>query len=209
MFDTPATALSDDALLHLALGGPKRSPARRLADAESLELSAVLVADPVEISTRYGITPARAQRLWALGEVHRRLIHRSAPQRPYLRAPEAVYALMAPRLAGLEIETFWALALDSRSRLIGDPIKLSQGDIDGTEAGPRCFTRAVVRRGAVTAIAVHNHPTGDPSPSAADLAVTTRLCAAGKTVDIPLVDHVVIGHGAWCSLRRDHARCFA
>lgn len=84
------------------------------------------------------------------------------------------------------------------------------GDVDSCDAGPRMFFRAALRCGAVQAIAAHNHPSGDPSPSAADQAVTRRLVAAGRALDIKLVDHVIVtpDKTRWCSMRRETPMCF-
>ena len=115
---------------------------------------------------------------------------------------------MAP-WADLDHERFWCLPLDARCRLIGDPILVSAGDIAGTEAGPRTFYRGALRCGAHSAVAVHNHPTGDAGPSPEDRAITKRLVVGGKTLDISLSDHVVIGPGrAFYSLRREAPELF-
>ena len=190
---------ADADLLAAVLGGRDR----RVCE------SGLSLLDIIQRPEELPLSPAQRRRLLMFCELHRRLVCHPAPNRLTIRTPDAVAALMAPRLATLEIETFWALALDARSRLIGEPIRLSIGDVDGCDAGPRSFIRAVVRRGATSAIAVHNHPTGDPSPSAADIAVTTRLTQACRTVDLTLADHVIIGQGAWVSLRREHGACFA
>ncbi len=101
------------------------------------------------------------------------------------------------------------MPLDPHSRLIGEPRMVSRGDVDGTDASPRALFRIALSVGATSCIAVHNHPTGDPTPSAADRAVTLRLVAAGRTVDLPLVDHVIVGDGGRCaSLRTQEPSLF-
>jgi len=108
-----------------------------------------------------------------------------------------------------DVEAMWCLPLDARSRLIGEPIQTSLGDIDGTDAGPRAFFRPALRRAAASVIAVHNHPSGEPDPSPADRAVTKRLAEAGRVVDVQLNDHVILGHGGrFTSLRRDCPHLF-
>ena len=125
-------------------------------------------------------------------------------ERPRLDTPKAVAALLAPLALGLVHEEFWCLPVDARGRLIGTPRRISQGDVDGTEAGPRAFFRMALASGAVAVIAVHNHPSGDPSPSAADRAVTRRLVAAGRLLEVPLQDHLILGDGErFVSLRHD------
>ncbi|MBA3709610.1 MAG: hypothetical protein H0W83_12420, partial [Planctomycetes bacterium] len=150
-----------------------------------------------------------AAELAAAFEIARRLSLADLRDRPVLKTPEAVADLLAPLAASLAHEELWCLPLDSQSRLIGRPRVVSKGDVDGTDAGPRAFFRIAIAAGATTCIAVHNHPGGDPTPSAADRSATTRLAAAGRTVDVPLVDHVVMGTGGrFTSLRRSAPDCF-
>jgi DNA repair protein RadC len=87
---------------------------------------------------------------------------------------------------------------------MGTPIELARGDVDGTDASARAMCRAALRARAFSMIAVHNHPSGDPTPSCADVAVTRHLAAAGRTIDVPLVDHVVVcPDGRFTSLRQE------
>ncbi len=125
-------------------------------------------------------------------ELHGRLIRRAIPQRVQILKPEDVVVAMGA-LSDLPEEHFYCLALNTRGELIGDPCEISKGDVDSCDAGPRAFFRTALRRSAVSAIAVHNHPSGDPTPSDADVAVTKRLILAGRSVDITLQDHVVVG----------------
>ena len=162
-----------------------------------------------ELASEHGLGPAKAAEVAAACELGRRLASSALRERPVLATPEAVASLLAPLAAGLPHEEFWCLPLDPRMRLIGAPRLIARGDVDGTEAPPRAFLRAALAAGATAAIAVHNHPTGDPSPSAADLAVTRRLVAAGRTVDIAVNDHLVLGDGGrFVSLRRAHPECW-
>jgi DNA repair protein RadC len=155
-----------------------------------------------------GLSPESARRLAAAFELHRRIVHWSAPIRSIITTPEDVLAVMLSFCTHQE-ERFFCLALDARKRLICDPIQITMGDVDGTEAAPRAFFRAAVKRGAVSCVAVHNHPSGDLTISAADMAVTRRLVAAGRMLDVALVDHVVIAADRrWASLRRDVPDCF-
>jgi len=149
------------------------------------------------------LTPAGTKRLGAALELHRRML-RSRRPKTALRDPEAVAQVMLP-LAGRDHECLWCLCLDPRCQLIGEPIQVSQGDIDGTDAGPRVFFRNALRRCSASAIAVHNHPSGNVAPSAADVAVTSRLIAAGKALDINLADHVIVNAaGGHHSMRRSN-----
>lgn len=145
-----------------------------------------------------GLGPAKAAELAAAFVLGIRAAA-AALERPHLRTPEEVHAFvceaLSPALLRLPHEELWCLPLDSQLRLIGHPRVVTRGDVDGTDAGPRAFLRIALGAGAVQAIAVHNHPSGDPTPSAADRAVTRRLVEAGRTVDLPLRDHLIIGSG--------------
>ena len=165
--------------------------------------------DEFTLATLLGLPPEGARRLAAALELHQRLATWEAPQRPVINDPAVAAAVLAP-VATRQEEHFWCLALDARCQLIGRPIEVSMGDVDGCDAGPRLFFRAALRCGAVQAIAAHNHPSGDPSPSAADQAVTRRLVAAGRALDVRLMDHVIVtpDRTRWCSLRRDVPICF-
>jgi len=166
--------------------------------------------DEYALATMLGLRLPAARRLAAALELHRRLVTWSVPERPIIDDPAVAVVVLAP-MATLPEEHFYCLPLDARCRLIGSPIEISMGDVDGCDAGPRMFFRAALRCGAVQAIAAHNHPSGDPSPSAADQAVTRRLVAAGRALDIKLVDHVIVtpDKTRWCSLRRETPMCFA
>ena len=152
---------------------------------------------------RLGVSPGAAIRVAAAFELGRRLSLARRRERPVMKTPEAVVAAIGVSMAGLTHEELWCLPLDSQSRLIGQPLVVSKGDVDGTDAGPRAFFRLALEAGATSCVALHNHPTGDPTPSAADRSATRRLSEAGRLVDVPLVDHVVLGDGGrFTSLRR-------
>lgn len=165
--------------------------------------------DVAELAVARGLGPAKGAELAAAFELGRRLSQARRRERPRLVRPEDAAALIAAEMAHLAHEELWCLPLDARSRLIGEPRVVSRGDIDGTDAGPRAFFRLALRAGAATVIAVHNHPSGESDPSGADLAVTRALAAAGRTVGVELVDHLVIGDGGrFSSIRRLHPQCF-
>jgi DNA repair protein RadC len=157
-----------------------------------------------------GLGPAKTAEIAAAFELAVRIAQAGRRRdRPRLRAPEEVAAYLAAELVMLRHEEFWCLPLDARGCLIGEPRVASKGDVDGTEAGPRAFFRLALAAGAVSCIAVHNHPTGDPSPSGPDRAVTVRLVQAGRTLDLPLHDHLIMGDGGrFVSLRRVCPECF-
>src|SRR5687767_96366 len=96
-------------------------------------------------------------------------------------------------------ETFWLLALDSQHRVIDGPITITRGILNSSLVHPREVFRAAIVAGAAAIILVHNHPSGDPTPSADDRAVTAQMIAVGKLLDMPVHDHVVIGAGRYVS----------
>lgn len=162
-----------------------------------------------QVADELGCSKAGAQRLVLAFALHRRLLAALAPERPTCSVPDEVAAFLRPH-ALRDVEALWVLPLDPRCRLIGgEPIEVFRGDVDGTDAGPRAICRAALRAGAASVVVAHNHPSGDPTPSAADVAVTRRIAAACRSVDVPLVDHLIVtADGRWCSLRRDDPELF-
>lgn len=120
--------------------------------------------------------------------------------RDALDSASRVYALLAPILRDRPTEEFWVLLVDGKHRVIG-VAQVSVGSLNSTLVHPREIFGAAVRMGAAAIVAVHNHPSGDPEPSAEDLVVTRRLIEAGKVLGIPLLDHVICGTDRFVSLR--------
>ncbi len=113
-------------------------------------------------------------------------------ERPLLNRPELVFAHYRAQTAGLSVEKFWVLCLNRKNRLIRQ-VELTSGTATSSLAHPREVFREAVHHGATSVICVHNHPSGDPAPSAADVQVTRQLREAAKALDIALLDHVIIG----------------
>jgi DNA repair protein RadC len=206
-------ALSDGELLALLLrtGGGDEG-VLEFADRLLLDHDGLLGLARADLDTLLearGLGPAKATELAAAFELANRVATATRRrERPRLTSPETAVAHLR-ELVLLDHERFLCLPLDARSGLIGEPRVVSQGDVDGTDAGPRAFFRIALAAGASTCLAVHNHPTGDPSASMADRAVTVRLVAASRAVDLPLVDHLVVGDsGRFVSIRRSFPECF-
>lgn len=117
-----------------------------------------------------------------------------------ISSPRDVFERMTPYAERETVEVFWLLCLNSQHRLIGSaPEAVTRGILNSSLVHPReVFIHAIVARAAAVVLC-HNHPSGDPSPSADDRAVTEQLVAAGKLLDIPVMDHVVIGRGRYTS----------
>jgi DNA repair protein RadC len=204
----PLDHLTARDLLAEILGSRSRIAPSVLGAAWPDTLLAICHMTPHELAHLLGLSPGPARRLAAALELHRRLVTWSVPFRPIIKTPEDAMAVLTP-MCSFNHERLWCLALDVRCRLIAAPICISQGDVDGTDAGPRAFFRAALQCGATTCIAAHNHPTGDLTPSSCDFNVTRRLVAAGLALDVPLVDHIIIAAGGgYRSLRREHPECF-
>jgi len=107
---------------------------------------------------------------------------------------------MAPHLRDLEHEEFHALLLNSQHAVIRE-VLVTRGILDASLIHPREVFRPAIESGAAALILVHNHPSGDPTPSAEDVAVTRQLEAAGRALGIPVLDHVIIGDGRWRAVR--------
>ena len=103
-------------------------------------------------------------------------------------------ALVAPQLRGLDREHFWALVLNTRNQLLRT-VEVSVGSLNASIVHPRELFKEAVRVSAASVVVVHNHPSGDPTPSGADIQLTRRLVKAGDVLGIELLDHVVIGDG--------------
>lgn len=121
--------------------------------------------------------------------------------RPAVTSPEAAAAVVVPLLEGADRERCVAALLDTRHRLLGTAV-VSVGSIDHTFMAPREVYRDALVANATAVVLAHNHPSGDPEPSADDRAVTRRLAAAGDLVGVQLLDHLVVAGARWTSLAR-------
>ena len=117
-----------------------------------------------------------------------------------LRTAESAYALVRELLDGRATEEFWAILLDAKNRASG-LAQISVGCLTWSVVHPREVFGPAVRMGAGAIIVAHNHPSGDPEPSAQDIEVTKRLAAAGELLGIPLLDHLICGDGSFVGLR--------
>nr|WP_320133679.1 DNA repair protein RadC [uncultured Holophaga sp.] len=145
-----------------------------------------------------GIGRARACQLWAAQELCRRL--RRGGARPRITSPRAAGEYLLPRCQGLGEERFGLLALNAKGELLAERI-MSMGTATGTLVSPREFFREALRYGATSALAFHNHPSGDPTPSQEDTLLTRRLRSAGDSLGVPLADHLILGNDRYHSFR--------
>jgi DNA repair protein RadC len=194
-----ASALSDTELLAMLLRSGTRGQdvltlATRLV-AEAGSLAGLIAWREDDFKRLKGIGRVKALQLVTVMEVARRVIGQQAGDEPLLNRPELVQAYLAPFSSGLAVEKFWVLCLNRKNRLI-KRVEVTSGTATSALAHPREVFRAAVRESATAIVCAHNHPSGDPAPSAPDVQVTRLLREASRTVDIQLVDHVILGRKA-------------
>jgi DNA repair protein RadC len=141
-----------------------------------------------------GLGPAKAAQVIAAIELGRRVQRDGYLDRPMLLSPQAVDALIGAKLRGLRKEILHVLALDTKGRLLGAPATVA-GSLNAVAARTAEVFREAIILEARSVVLAHNHPSGDARPSPQDVAVTKALVAAGKLLDIEVMDHVVIGQG--------------
>ena len=158
-----------------------------------------LAGQPVAALTGvHGVGPARAVAIHAALELGRRLAAESHDEGEPVRSPLDVYHRYAPRLQDLPVEEFHVAVLDAQHRLERD-VLVTRGILNSSLVHPREVFREAIAERAAAVILVHNHPSGDPTPSPDDRAVTDQLVAAGRLLDIPVHDHVIVGRGRYAS----------
>ena len=158
-----------------------------------------LAAQPVAALTAVvGVGPARAVAVHAALELGRRLGAEVHDDGAPVRSPRDVWQLYAPRLQDLPVEEFHVAVLDAQHRLERD-VLVTRGILNSSLVHPREVFREAIAERAAAIILVHNHPSGDPTPSGDDRAVTEQLVAAGRLLDIPVHDHVIVGRGRYTS----------
>jgi DNA repair protein RadC len=145
-----------------------------------------------------GLGPAKCASLAAAVELGRRLQGRRLRAGERIRGPAEIHLHFHPRLRDCERERFLAILLDSRHRVLRE-VTISQGTLTASLVHPREVFRAAVRESAAALVLVHNHPSGDPTPSGEDREVTRRLCEAGRIVGIRVLDHVVVAERGYFS----------
>ncbi len=149
-----------------------------------------------------GIGEAKASSVAAAVELGRRLAHAQLPKRRPMDQPAAVARYLLLRYAVADQEVMGALFLDVHHRLVGER-EIFRGTLCRAAVEPRTIFKAALLANASSLLLFHTHPSGDPTPSAEDVAFTRRMTVAGKVLGIPLNDHLVLGSaGRWTSLKR-------
>ena len=160
----------------------------------------VLNADPKALQRVKGIGETSAAALKIVAIAARRMARSEVKQKPVLSSWQALLDYLAIDMAHLTVERVRVLYLDTKNRLIDDH-HLGDGSIDEAAIHPREVIRRAMDIGASALILVHNHPSGSPEPSRADIQVTQRIAEAGRLLGVTVHDHVIIGREGHVSLR--------
>ncbi|HVZ78546.1 MAG TPA: DNA repair protein RadC [Gemmatimonadaceae bacterium] len=203
LLDLGAPVLSTAELLAILLGsgGAGRSALRIGQDILSTcggSLRRLAMQPVAELTGAPGVGMARATTIHAALELGRRMAGESRDDGAPIRSPRDVVSAFAPRLEDLPVEEFHVAVLDTQHRMERD-ITVTRGILNSSLVHPREVFRQAIAERAAAVILVHNHPSGDPTPSGDDRAVTEQLVAAGRLLDIPVHDHVIIGRGRYTS----------
>lgn len=204
LFHLGAEALSAQEILALILGRGVRGESVMVIAQRLLSrfgsLRGIADSSIEELSEVNGIGLAKATQLKAAFELGRRLDGASCEDRKAVRGPKDVIDLLEGKLKGKKREHFLTLLLDTRNRLLR-VATISMGSLDSSIVHPREVFKEAITASAASVIFVHNHPSGDPEPSQDDIELTRRLIEAGRIIGIDVLDHIIVGEGAYASLK--------
>ena len=164
--------------------------------------AAALSAAPPDLLHVDGLGEAGIAALKTVRAAALRLARKELADQPVLSNWEKLMEYLNAAMARDKVEQFRILFLDSRNRLLGDEVQ-ARGTVNHTPVYPREVIKRALELGATALILVHNHPSGDPTPSRADLDITQEIAALSRGMSIVLHDHVVIGNGRWLSFRKE------
>jgi len=200
-----ASGLSNAELLAILLRvGLKGTNAVRLAEnmlAQMGGLPGLHRASYSDLCAIKGVGTAKAAQLQAALELGRRIAISSPDERVVIKSPADAANLLMYQLAPLDQEYLFVILLDTRNRVMGRPLEVYHGSLNTSLIRVGEVFREAVKQNAAGIIVAHNHPSGDPSPSPEDVAVTRALVEAGKLLDVDVLDHLVIGHHRFVSLK--------
>ena len=197
------TALADAELLAIQLGSGRRGKdavqvAREVLAAYG-SLSGIAGCEVVELARLPGVGRVKAARLAAAFELTRRLRARTPGARTPLGSPAEVYAAFGPLMEDLKREVFRVALLDAQNGLVRD-IVISEGTLSASLVHPREVFKPAILESAASVILLHNHPSGDPTPSREDIRLTRQLVECARLLDLNIHDHVIVGRGRFISL---------
>lgn len=186
------TGTKDDSVLRIA--------EKLLKKYEELGVTGLNSIGPQALLKIKGIGPVKAVTLVAAIELGKRLNGLAATTKPIIRAPHDVADLLMARLRYEPREHFLIVLLSTKNHVLGTPT-ISVGSLNASIVHPREVFYAAINHAAAAVILVHNHPSGDPTPSPEDIDLTHKLIAAGKILEIHVLDHLIIGDNKYVSLK--------
>ena len=203
LYHKGAESLADAELLAIQLGAglagcSAMDMARDLLSRYG-SLSGLAGCGVAELSAIRGVGPVKAVRLAAVFEITRRLRSRNGPGRVVLGSPEQVFARYGPLMEDLQKEVFRVALLDAQNGLLRDVV-ISEGTLSASLVHPREVFKPAILESAASIILLHNHPSGDPTPSREDLRLTRQLVDCSELLDLRIHDHVIIGRQRFISL---------
>lgn len=201
-----AGALSNAELLAIILNtGTKGESVMALSQRILAEsgggLRGLLRRDLDSLLSVHGLGPAKAIKLIATIELGKRIGGIAPEDRQQVRGPEELALLFQPSLTALDHEELHVAVLDTKHR-VERVVMVYQGSVNAAHVRVAEVFKEAIRANCPAIAIAHNHPSGDPTPSAADISLTLELAKAATLLDIDLLDHVIIGDGRWVSLRR-------
>lgn len=182
-------------LLAALIGGPHQIETATALLAKFNSVLGVVSASIADIASVRGIGNTTAARLKAALELGLRATH-DQPERVQINSPADAATVLRPYFLGQEQEFVYVLMLDTRNRVIGQPVQVYRGSLNTSMIRVGELYREAIRWNAAAIIMAHGHPSGDPSPSPDDVAVTRLVVEAGKLLDIPAHDHLILGGGS-------------
>ena len=153
-----------------------------------------------DLIKQHGLGDAKAAQIKAAIELGRRLTLESPEERPSINSPADAAALVSYEMSALEQEHLRVILLDRRNRVM-EIVEVYKGSVNSSQVRVGEIFKEAIRKNASALVVIHNHPSGDPTPSPDDVAVTRAIVQAGKLLDVDVLDHLVIGQGKWVSLK--------
>jgi DNA repair protein RadC len=205
-FDKAPDALPDYELLELVLYGAIRRQdtkplAKRLLEAFNDSFTDVINAPPARLKEVKGVGDSVVQQLKVVRAAALRFMQAGIEERNVLTSWDAVVDYCRSKIGHDKIERFHILFLDKKNHLIADEVQQS-GTVDHTPVYPREVVKRALELSATAVILVHNHPSGDPTPSRADADMTRQIMDAAKPLGITVHDHIIVGRNRYVSLRQ-------
>ncbi|MDR3296120.1 MAG: DNA repair protein RadC [Clostridiales Family XIII bacterium] len=203
-----AEKLSNAELLAILLGTGTRALSATALAGQILAMDAggiACLADcaPEELANIQGIGVAKSCQIVAAVELGRRIATRPKAKRVHIGSPQDIADIFMEDMRYLKQESFKVLLLNIKNEIVAIE-GVSLGNINTSIVDPREVFRPAVKRGAASMVLAHNHPSGNPEPSGADVEITKRLAEAGEILGIRVIDHLIIGDGIYVSMRQKH-----